>query len=83
VVEDAVQVGLVDDLAREDRIPATRTHLHLFEGQGEALTDLVAHHDAVDLPGSLAGPLLWASVQYSLSLRHARTHCPHPSACFT
>ena len=32
--------GLVDDLPREDRIPASRTRLHLFEGQGEALTDL-------------------------------------------
>jgi hypothetical protein len=52
-VEDSVEVRLVDNLPREDRLPAFGLDLHLFEGRSEALAELAAYHYPVDRPGAL------------------------------
>src|SRR3712207_5021515 len=47
-VEDAVEVGLVDDLPREDRLPALGLHLHPFEGSGVSFAEFRTHDYPVD-----------------------------------
>src|SRR5829696_233673 len=48
VVEDAVEVGVVNNLPREDRLPVFRLHFHPFEGCGVSFADLPAHCYLVD-----------------------------------
>src|SRR5215212_11179472 len=52
-LEDAVEVGVVDELPREDRLPASGLHLHPFEGRSQALAELAAHHYPVECPCAL------------------------------
>src|SRR5918994_639865 len=47
-VEDAVEVGVVNNLPREDHLPAFRLHFHPFEGCGVSFADLPAHCYLVD-----------------------------------
>src|SRR5918994_5925735 len=48
VVEDAVEVGVVNNLPGEDRLPAFRLHLHPFESRSVSFADLPPHHYLVD-----------------------------------
>src|SRR5829696_2398060 len=71
--EDAVELRLVDDLPRKDRIPAFRLHLHPFEGHGVRVAELAAHDYAVDLPIAPAhNPFTAALFSFSVSERSAR-----------
>jgi hypothetical protein len=47
-VEDAVEVGVVNNLPREDGLPALGLHLHPFEGSGVSFAELATHHNPVD-----------------------------------
>ena len=47
-VEDAVEVGVVNNLTREYRLPAFRLHIHPFEGLSVSFADLPTHHYLVD-----------------------------------
>jgi hypothetical protein len=47
-VEDAVEVRLVDNLPREDRLPASGLDLHPFKRRSQALAELAAYHYPVD-----------------------------------
>ena len=42
-------MGLVDNFTRNDRPSFRDLHLHTFEGCGESLAELSAHHDSVGL----------------------------------
>ena len=51
-------MGLVGDLPREHRPPASRLQLHPFEGRGVPLAELPAYHYPVDhLAAAHVGPL--------------------------
>ena len=54
-IEDAVELGLIYDLSREDRLSAFRLHLHPFESNSKSLAELVTHHYPIDRPGARAG----------------------------
>jgi hypothetical protein len=77
-----MEVGLIDDLPRENRLPASRLHLHPFKGRPITRAKLTAHYYPVDRPCAHTRPVLSAAVQYLLSLVHSRAVCPHPSALF-
>ena len=47
-VEDAVEVGPVDNLPREDRVPALGFYLHLLKGRRVSLAELSTDNDLVD-----------------------------------
>jgi hypothetical protein len=81
-VEDAVEVGLVDDLSGEYRLPGSRLHLHPFESQSESLAELLAHHYPVDRTCALASLMLAAALQCSVSVVHNRALCLHLVAYF-
>jgi hypothetical protein len=82
-VEDAVKLGLVHNLSRQDGLPCFRLHLHPFEGRCIPFTEFTTHHYPVGLPGVLAAPLFADAIQCSLSVRHSNVLCPHPPAHLT
>src|SRR5215203_3595586 len=83
-VQDAEEVRLVDDLAREDRIPAFRFHLHPFEGHGVRVAELATHDYAVEPPGAPAHHLFTADLHiFSVSKRSAqRAGSSSPTSAF-
>src|SRR5215203_2602160 len=76
-LEDAVELRLVDDLAREDRSPVFGLHVHPFEGHGVRTVELATHDYAVDSPCAPAHHLFTADLHNSsVSERSARQDGP-------
>src|SRR5215211_6043526 len=65
-VEEAMEVGLIDDLPREDRLPVLGLHLHSFEGRSVSLAKFVTNHYPVDCLGAHGKLPFAATVHYAL-----------------
>lgn len=64
-----MEVWLVDDFSRKDRISVFRFHLHPFEGYSVRVVQFTPHHYAIDRPGTPAHHLSTAALHYVLCQR--------------
>src|SRR3712207_2160800 len=71
-VEDALELGIINNLPREDRAPAFRFHVHPFEGLSVSLAKLSAHLNPVDRSCAHGNPLFASVLRNVHRKRRAR-----------